>query len=184
MQQIMNDETVDYIADRVITLSAKENTKVPQLKTRLKEINTFIDNLLNAIQQGLFNESAKKRLDELEAEKSEIELAILTEQLARPVLTKENVLFFIKQFRTLNVNDIESRKRLVNCFVNVIYLYDDKILITFNYKEGTKEASLGEISVEFGSDISAPSPPTPKIHSFYCVFFFFIDILRAKYVFF
>ena len=95
MQQIMNDETVDYIADRVITLSAKENTKVPQLKTRLKEINTFIDNLLNAIQQGLFNESAKKRLDELEAEKSEVEPAILTEQLARPVLTKENVLFFI-----------------------------------------------------------------------------------------
>lgn len=91
----MNDETVDYIADRVITLSAKENTKVPQLKTRLKEINTFIDNLLNAIQQGLFNESAKKRLDELEAEKSEVEPAILTEQLARPVLTKENVLFFI-----------------------------------------------------------------------------------------
>ena len=160
MQQIMDDETADYIADRVIALSAKENTKIPQLKTRLKEINTFIDNLLNAIQQGLFNGSAKKRLDELETEKSEIELAILTEQLARPVLTKENVLFFIKQFRTLNVNDIESRKRLVNCFVNVIYLYDDKILITFNYKEGTKEATFDEISVEFGSDISAPSPPT------------------------
>lgn len=108
----------------------------------------------------MFNESAKKRLDELETEKNEIELAILTEQLARPILTKENVLFFIKQFRTLNVNDIESRKRLVNCFVNIIYLYDDKILITFNYKEGTKEATFDEISVEFGSDISAPSLPT------------------------
>ena len=26
----------------------------------------------------------------------------------------------------------------VNTFVNTVYLYDDKILITFNYKESTK----------------------------------------------
>ena len=52
----------------------------------------------------------------------------------------------------------------------MIYLYDDKILIPFNYKEGTKEASLGEISVEFGSDISVPSPPVSK-YTVYAVYF-------------
>ena len=32
----------------------------------------------------------------------------------------------------------EQRQVLVDTFINAIYLYDDKVLITFNYKEGTE----------------------------------------------
>ena len=31
----------------------------------------------------------------------------------------------------------EQRQALVDTFINAIYLYDDKVLITFNYKVGT-----------------------------------------------
>ena len=33
---------------------------------------------------------------------------------------------------------------LVDTFINAIYLYDDKVLITFNYKEGTQTVTFGE----------------------------------------
>lgn len=33
---------------------------------------------------------------------------------------------------------------LIDTFVNAIYLYDDKMLITFNYKDGTKTITFDE----------------------------------------
>ncbi len=56
---------------------------------------------------------------------------------------------------------LEHRRKLIDIFVNAIYLYDDKILLTFNYKDGTKTIVLtdsGEISGE-GSDLSASGAP-------------------------
>ncbi len=62
MKKIMDDQLVDTIADRILEVLSQENTKIPQLQARLKEIDGYIDNLLNAIQQGLFNESARSVL--------------------------------------------------------------------------------------------------------------------------
>lgn len=95
----------------------------------------------------------------MESEKSEIETAIYTEQLERPELTKDHIVYFITKFRDININDTESRKRLIDSFVNVIYLYDDKIVITFNYKDGTKEIPFEELEKEMCSDIKGLTPP-------------------------
>ncbi len=69
---VMDDELIDTIADRILDLLSQENTKIPQLQAKLKEVDGYISNILDAIQQGLFNTSAKKRLDELEQTKAEI----------------------------------------------------------------------------------------------------------------
>ena len=132
---------------------------MPQLQARLKEVNGYIDNLLNAIQQGLFNALAKKRLDELEESKQEIETAIYSEQLQKPEITKDHIVFFITKFRKMNLNDKTSRKQLIDSFVNGIYLYDDKIVFSFNYKDGTKELTLDEINEELSSDLECSRPP-------------------------
>ncbi|MEI3313097.1 MAG: hypothetical protein V8R88_03530 [Faecalibacterium prausnitzii] len=38
----------------------------------------------------------------------------------------------------------DQRQALVDTFINAIYLYDDKVLITFNYKEGTQTVTFGK----------------------------------------
>ena len=44
--------------------------------------------------------------------------------------------------------------------MNAIYLYDDKVLITFNYKEGTETVAFGEaVKAEKSSDMSARGAP-------------------------
>lgn len=57
---------------------------------------------------------------------------------------------------------------LIDTFINAIFLYDDKMVITFNYKEGTKTITLAElpeaISNKNGSDLNclvAPKNRTP-----------------------
>lgn len=54
------------------------------------------------------------------------------------------------------MQDTEHRQRLVDSFVNAIYLYDDKVLLTLNYKDGSKTVLMDDIN---SSDLSALALP-------------------------
>ena len=51
---------------------------------------------------------------------------------------------WLLRFRKLDMRLKDQRQALVDTFINAIYLYDDKVLITFNYKEGTQTVTFGE----------------------------------------
>ena len=159
MKIVMNDELVDHIADAILNILAQENSKLPQLNARLKEIESGIQNMLNAIQQGILTPSTKERLEALEQEKEELKVAIYSEELQKPKITKEHIAFWISKFRDTNLTDVASRKRLVESFVNAVFVYDDKVVFTFNYKDGSKTATIDEINAELGSDLEGTSPP-------------------------
>ena len=57
----------------------------------------------------------------------------------------------------------DQRQALVDTFINAIYLYDDKVLITFNYKEGTQTITFEEAaqaaSKGNGSDLDCFTAP-------------------------
>ena len=120
--------------------------------------------MLNAIQAGILTSSTKERLEALEARKKELEIRITEEKLAKPKLSPDFIKFWLTRFRKLNPQIKSHRETLVNTFVNAIYLYDDKVLLTFNYKEGTKTISLDDVaslaaSEESGSDLGCLAPP-------------------------
>ena len=112
--------------------------------------------MLNAIQAGIFTPSTKQRLDELEETKSQLEVSILQEEMHKPLLTREQIAFFIYRFRKFDVTKREQRQRLIDSFVNAVYLYEDKIILTFNYKDGSKTITLAEVE---GSDLSVLGAP-------------------------
>ena len=71
--------------------------------------------------------------------------------------------FWLLRFRKLDMTQSEQRQALVDTFINAIYLYDDKVLITFNYKEGTETVAFGEaVKAEKSSDMSARDAPTKE----------------------
>jgi len=157
MQMIMDDAVLEYITDLVMELQARENTDLPRFKEQLDETEKSISNMLNAIQQGIFNKSTKERLDELEKAKGDLEVKILQEEIQHPTITREQLIFWLHRFRKLDVTKYEHRQRLIDSFVNAIFLFDDKIVLTFNYKDGTKTISLDDIK---SSDIHANGSPS------------------------
>ena len=59
---------------------------------------------------------------------------------------------------------MEHRRRLVNSFLNSVYLFDDKIIIDCNYKDGTETITFEEIENSvLGSDLTALAVPTKKL---------------------
>ena len=89
---------------------------------RLQETEKGIENILNAIQQGVLTSSTKQRLEELEKTKEELEMNIIQEQMQKPMLTKEQVIYWINRFKTGNVTNQSFQQRLIDCFVNSVYL--------------------------------------------------------------
>ena len=164
MEMLKDDQAIDAIVEMVMQLQEQENTTLPLLEKQLKETETGIQNMLNAIQAGILTSSTKERLEALEAQKKELEIKITEEKLAKPKLSADFVKFWLTRFRKLNPQIKSHRETLVNTFVNAIYLYDDKVLLTFNYKEGTKTISLDDVATlaasgESGSDLGCFAPP-------------------------
>lgn len=83
MKEIRDDKTIKAIVSMVMDLHERENTNLPLYEQQLKEAETGINNLLNAIQQGILTPSTKSRLEELEAAKEDLEIKIANEKLAK-----------------------------------------------------------------------------------------------------
>ena len=164
MTLVNDEETIRAIAAMLLDMQERENTNLPLLTEQLKETQRGIDNLLNAIQQGVFTKSTKGRLEELEAAKEELEIKIANEKIAKPKLTEEQILFYLRKFRVLDMSKQSHRQRLIDTFINRIYLYDDKLIITFNHKDGAETITLNDIETalteqEDGSDLVSSAVP-------------------------
>jgi hypothetical protein len=74
-------------------------------------------------------------------------------------VSREEIDCFLYRFRNTDTSDEQARQRLIDCFVNAVYIFDDKIVLVFNYKDGTKTVSLADVN---GSDLKESSPPSKK----------------------
>lgn len=138
------------------------------MRQQLDEVEKGIENLLNAIMAGVNAVSIRDKLNTLEAEKAQLETSIATEEAAHPILTKEQISFFLHRYRETDVNNPLERQRLIDCFVNAVFLYDDKLVLTFNYKDGEKTISLAELegSDAFGVSVPPKSPESSRFRAF------------------
>ena len=159
--EILSDEAViEYLTDRIYDLQGAENPRVPRLKEQLSDVEKRIGNIVQAIEQGIFFDSTKERLGQLEKEKTELEITILQEQIKKPFLTKDQIRFGIEKFKKLDISTKDGKERLIDGFINAIYLYDDKITFAFNYKDGTKTVYLSELNcTPLGSDLKCFGAP-------------------------
>lgn len=158
---IFDDELIEILADKVMEIQGAENTTLPLLKKQYAETQRCIDNMLNAIQQGILTPSTKQRMEDLERQKSELSVQIMKEEMAKPTLSKDQIIFWFNRLRKLNTNKLEHRRRLIDTFINTIILYDDgQIYFGCNYKDCSKTMTFAELeSAGIGSDFNALAAP-------------------------
>jgi len=156
---IFDDELLLFIAETLLDYQTRSNVHLPLLRQQLAEVEKGIKNMLDAIQAGIFTSTTKERLEELENSKRDLGIQIAQEELQNPTLTKGQILFFLSKFRELDMTNPNHRQRLIDSFVNAVFLYDDKIVFTFNYKDGAGTLELKDLE---GSNIE--SLPAPNSH--------------------
>ncbi len=162
----MDEEKINRLIDAILVMQEQEDTTTPALRSQLAETESSIGNILKAIEQGIFTPSTKQRLDELEARKEDILVNIQTAELQKPKLTREQMTAWFEQFRHGDPANRDFQKRLIDTFVNAVYVFDDKLVLTYNYQYGTQTISLDEIASALSSDFDGATPLQKKRQPF------------------
>ena len=115
-----------YAIDRF----GRNSIEIAVNKQRLKKNG---NNVMTATEEGIINPTTKTRMAELERQIDELSGKILIEEnKLENRLTREDV----KEYLTHGVRDL-SPQALIELLVHRIELYDDKIIIWFNYTDRT-----------------------------------------------
>lgn len=116
--------------------------------------------MLNAIQAGVLTPSTNERLDQLEAQRSDLNVSIMQAELTRPKYTKLQIVEWISQFKHGDPNDLNYQKQIIDIFLNSIYVYDDRYVFTYNFHSGTETIPREAVEEDFGSDLTHLAPQT------------------------
>ncbi len=172
VSRVLVDSVIEAIADKVIELQGRERDRsiLRALELELEGVKKSIANLVKAVEMGIFSESTQARLAELEKEKKDLEGRIVQEEIITPKVTKNQVIFWLEQFKNGDVNDPAYQKKIIDVFVQAVFVYDDHITITYNYIDESGRPRT--VSVEKGDFPADPvkcaegstltSSPPPK----------------------
>ena len=126
---------------------SKEDDEMKAIRHELENTEKALNNFSRAIEQGLpMVPTITTRITELTAAKEDLELSLARVAASRgPVLTKEMIQYFLYQFRNTDMTDRAAQKKLIDVFVNAIYIDDDDLTFTFNYGKARKRIPLSSL---------------------------------------
>ena len=134
-----NASVVHEIAIKIFKLhqtDLSDNTAIRALEQKQRDVLRAKTNMIRAIEQGIITDSTKSRLTELETELALLDVEIEKEKNRNySYLTVEQIEDYLRTEVFESPTDIEVRKLLVNTFVREVLLYEDRIVISYNFTE-------------------------------------------------
>ena len=110
MKLIQDDAVIDKIVQLVMDVQNQENTTIPLLEKQLREVNKKLDNLMKAIEDGLYTRTTKERLEALEIQKDELTAKIADEKLKKPSFNEDFIRFWLMKFRKFDISQKKATK--------------------------------------------------------------------------
>ena len=140
IEKVLTDENIGLIANRAVEIMEREAADTSLLQyyeSELKDTQKKINNLVDMVATGVANKSIGERLTELENYEKDVIENIEYEKMKRPMLTKEQIVYWLESFRKGDVNSDEFRQRVVDTLLHSVYVYDidgggKKFVLNFN----------------------------------------------------
>lgn len=159
---VLDPGRLEYIAERVVACynDSFDAQRIGALEARIAKIDRDLDKtteLLFAAPSAAAVERINKHVVELEAQRAELESEVSGLKIATAITyTVPEVVAWLKQFCNGDPLDAEFRRRIIETFINSVYVYDDRIVIYFNVRGG-KQISYADMLESTGD--AEPSAP-------------------------
>ena len=132
---LKNCKEIKQISEKVAEIfnkAVEQDNLLNSLNAQVKDIDRQLNNLANAIANGIFSKTTNEKLNSLEKQKEELEIKIAEQSVrkTRPIKA-ENVYNWIMSFADIDTTDLMACKRLIDMFVNKIILRDNDFDIIF-----------------------------------------------------
>ena len=152
VEYVLTPERMQDIAERLVAEYEFNfnDIRIRELERQVKKIDAEVEKLIDMMIE-LPKKSALKlgdKIEVLETQKADIELNLVSLRIANDNrFTTEQIAAWLKMFCRGEELDADFQRRIINLFINSVYVYDDKMVIYYNVKGG-KQVSYIEVSNE------------------------------------
>lgn len=125
---LMTDEVIEELADMAMAQTdqdLKENTRIPELTERKKEIEQGIANITKAIEKGIASETLMERLVELEKDKKDLLRQLAEEEKYVVRIDRDQIVFWLGKFKNGNIEDESFKRIIIDLIVNSVTVWDE-----------------------------------------------------------
>ena len=134
---LSNNNNLRKIAKKILQCQIEQNeeeAKIKSLEFARADLLKASENLIKAVEMGIITEQTKVRLKELEMQISQYDIAIEQEKLKNySFLNEELIMDYFKKIICGDINNYEVRKQIIKTFVREIILYNDAIVVFYNF---------------------------------------------------
>ena len=182
MEFLKDDGVIERLSEKLFELQYTESTLLPKLQEQLQQKEKEIENIVTAVQKGYATEILLKRLSDLETEQKEITDAIAKEQLKTPIFTQDHFKMALYNFRKIDISTQNGKRKIIDTFINSIYLYDDYMKIVYNANGKEEIVSLEELesSTLFSNGAPDQGYTNTQIEKPICRFLFLLRCFRPR----
>ncbi len=134
-----NRNLTEKIGQWIVQLQEKniDDSMLKVAQSELKNTQKSIKNIMNAIEQGIITDTTRERLLELEVRQAQLEseIKLETHKIHAPKVAKEQVIFWLEQFKNGDSRTDDYKKYIIETLVNAVVLHQDVITIAYNYAD-------------------------------------------------
>ena len=117
---------------------------INSLHNELKDVEKKLHNFVKAIEKGIFNDTTQMAMSELEKRQKLLrEQIVAEEQREKYEISYRQIVHYLECF-VGDINEPETLERLLDIMVDKVYLYDEEMIMTFNYTEDRQEINYKE----------------------------------------
>ena len=141
------------------------------LQKSIKKFSKEIDSLLTSLKQAN-NDNIRSlilnEIDKLQTQQKDLENQLLLEEANNMPINASQIRFYLTELKKWNINDVSYCRLLIDTFIYKIYLYDDKMIITYTTQDekSVQFSTNDELSSTFDGAI-APSNETQAYNFLY-----------------
>lgn len=138
IEYILKPEQMEKIADGMLKLFNHSSTaqKIAGIEKSILKIEKDMDKCFNSFinaQEDYLQKRLNEQIKSLAIQKQDFENEIKKMKLAEQVVhTKDEIIEIISQYLDYDKNNFDFKKKIINTFVNSVYIFDDKIAIYYN----------------------------------------------------
>lgn len=141
-RNMLTKENIRIIADMVIEFIEKDKdlSEIKKLQKSLKKCEQEIESLLIAVRQATTDNVRNLLINELEKAQEQqkgLKAQLSFEEANNMPVTASQVRFYLTELKKGNINTKKYRRLLIDTFIYKIYLYDEKMVITYTTQDSS-----------------------------------------------
>lgn len=167
---VLAPDRIQHIAKVIVDQYDNEfsNKKIEETEKLIRQYDREIDKLVDALIEApkIAHKRIYDKMEQLESQKASLEEEVTKLRIANKIrFTEAEIQAWLKLFCTGDQSDPEFRQKIIDAFINSIYIYDDRIIIFYNIKGGKQISyidlakSLESADIQSVSDLNANAPP-------------------------